>query len=131
VVVSAPGRSTPGSRNLVFFGCAAMPNQSRSTVLVVEEDQQLRKLIGVILDDAGYRVLQARNGYQASRLLADGAGPVDLIVLGGPSRRSAVFQAAGKVLLLSPDPAGNPENPVLQKPFKPAALIHAVRDLID
>lgn len=107
-----------------------MLNTSRSTVLVVEEDQQLRKLIGIILDGAGYRVLQARNGYQASRLMAGGTEPVDLIVLGGSARRPAAFQAAGKVLLLSPDPAGTPDNPVLQKPFKPAALIHAVRQLL-
>jgi CheY-like chemotaxis protein len=108
-----------------------MLDQSRATILVVEEDQQLRKLIGVILDGAGYRVLQVRNRHQAVRLLAGGAGGVDLIVLGGTSRHSTVFDPAAKVLMLSADAANRPENPVLRKPFRPAALIQAVRQLID
>ncbi|MGE5647622.1 MAG: hypothetical protein ACM336_17735 [Acidobacteriota bacterium] len=105
-----------------------MLDRFRHTVLIVEEDQQLRKLICVILDNAGYRVLQARNSQQAVRLV-EGEMPVDLVVFGGPSRGGAAL--AERTLLLSPDPADPPSGPVLKKPFKPAALVQAVRALID
>jgi DNA-binding response OmpR family regulator len=122
--------STPGSRNLVFF-VSLMPERSRRTVLVVEEDQQLRKLIGVILDGAGYRVVQARNGRDAGRLLGGECDDVDLVILDGLKGRPRTFAACAKYLFLIPNRVENPENPVLQKPFKPAALVEAVRAALD
>ena len=63
--------------------------------------------------------------------LAGDEKPADLVVFGGPSRRCSVSELAERVLLLSPDPADPADNAVLQKPFKPAALIQAVRELIN
>jgi CheY-like chemotaxis protein len=49
------------------------------TILVAEDDPQMRKLIRVTLEDAGYRVLQASNGEQATSILAQGG--IDLMVV--------------------------------------------------
>ncbi|HEY3359289.1 MAG TPA: sigma-54 dependent transcriptional regulator [Polyangia bacterium] len=58
---------------------AAAPADARDlTVLVAEDDDEMRELCRRVLDDAGYRVIGARDGTEALARLADSA--VDLIV---------------------------------------------------
>ena len=52
---------------------------SRATVLVVDDDQNFRRLAGTILDAAGFAVLEAGGVGQCLRVL--GGGRVDVIVL--------------------------------------------------
>lgn len=47
-------------------------------VLVVEDEQQMRRMIGRVLAAAGHRVLEAENGEKALSLLA--AGIPDLVI---------------------------------------------------
>jgi DNA-binding response OmpR family regulator len=49
------------------------------TVLVVEDDEHLRHLYRTALTMSGYRVREARSGFEALRLLD--ASPVDIVVL--------------------------------------------------
>ncbi|HVX65759.1 MAG TPA: hypothetical protein VHA11_04110 [Bryobacteraceae bacterium] len=104
-----------------------MPETAPATVLVVEEDHQLRRLIGKILDGAGYRVLEARTDLHAARLLEGDSDHVDLIVSETPPAPGH-FDASARVLLLTCGPAESSSGRSLQKPFRPAALIQAVRD---
>jgi DNA-binding response OmpR family regulator len=104
-----------------------MPETSPATVLVIEEDHQLRHLISKILDGAGYRVLEARTNTQAQRFLRTDPERVDLVVLDSVYAPGQI-EAGTKVLLLTADPAASPSARILQKPFKPAALVEAVRD---
>jgi len=53
---------------------------SASTILLVEDDDELRDIIADILEDGGYDVVPASNGKQAVDYLAD-AGPPALIIL--------------------------------------------------
>src|SRR5512134_1393375 len=49
-----------------------------STVLVVDDSSAMRALLGVALREAGYAVVEARDGREGLELL--GAGAVDVIV---------------------------------------------------
>jgi CheY-like chemotaxis protein len=51
---------------------------SKGSVLIVEDHRDSREILSLLFDSLGYTVLEARDGYQALRLLAD--TPVDLIV---------------------------------------------------
>jgi two-component system response regulator MprA len=54
--------------------------QSNRTVLIVDDDMDIRDTIRMVLEHKGYRAMAASNGEEALRVL--GAGdPVDLILL--------------------------------------------------
>src|SRR5258708_19299762 len=66
---------------------------SGPTVLVVDDEAGLRRLLGLALTDAGYDVVEARGGRQAPDLIAHGSYDLGLLGLrvpalsglGGPS----------------------------------------------
>src|SRR5438105_13823925 len=53
---------------------------SAKTILLVEDDSQLRALLSRILEKEGYRVLTAKDGNDAFRLCLDSDGDIDLLV---------------------------------------------------
>jgi PAS domain S-box-containing protein len=58
---------------------SAVPG-GNETVLFVEDDATVR-VVGIrILSEQGYRVLEARGGFEALRIMADHAGPIHLLV---------------------------------------------------
>ncbi|HZY04481.1 MAG TPA: PAS domain S-box protein [Anaeromyxobacteraceae bacterium] len=117
------------------------------TVLVVEDAPAVRELAVRALEEAGYRVLQARNGREA--LAAAGApGPVHLVLtdvvmpdMSGPQLAQALGRnrPGTRVLYMS----GYTENTVvhhgvidagvsfLAKPFTPTTLLEKVRQVLD
>ena len=60
-------------------GPAPQP-QSDATVLVVDDEDPVRRLMARALSDAGYRVVQARSGTEAMALLAANPGGIQLLV---------------------------------------------------
>ena len=52
------------------------------TVLLVEDDDDIREAVGLTLGGIGYRIMSARNGRHALELLAVEAEPPSLIVRG-------------------------------------------------
>lgn len=54
-------------------------NKSKATVMVVDDEEFFRVLLGRILAAAGYRVQQASTGWQALSLIA--MDPPDLVLL--------------------------------------------------
>jgi CheY-like chemotaxis protein len=120
-----------------------------NTILVVEDDRDVRELAITVLEDAGYRVLEAGSGEEAHRLLL--AHPdlrIDLlftdIVMPGPMDG---IDLAKEARALRPDLRvlyttgfadlvrrhGDDEllGTVLHKPYRPGALQRAVSALID
>jgi CheY-like chemotaxis protein len=109
------------------------------TVLIVEDDQSLRTVIRMVLEQARYEVLEARHGVAALELM-ESAMP-DLVIadlrmpimngveLIGRLRSSAATASIPVVLLsgLLPDPEVTKlANAVVAKPFEPADLLAAV-----
>jgi signal transduction histidine kinase len=118
------------------------------TILVVEDDDPVRRVVRAVLEELGYRVLDASNAADAVRETDRHAARVDLVlvdvILSGTSGRVLVdeLRQAGhamKVLFMS----GHTDkvlgehgvhealDPLLRKAFSPAQLARAVRDVLD
>jgi len=120
------------------------PEKCDATILLVEDDDIVRNLTGRVLTSLGYRVLAARGGENALRIMEDRRGDIDLvltdIVMPGMSGRE-LFERVGalhpgvKVIYMSgysDDEAGKgddaePEAGFLRKPFSRDELAKAVR----
>jgi PAS domain S-box-containing protein len=114
----------------------------RETILLAEDDPQVRAIAARILSDRGYRVLPAADGLEALRTADAHAGPIALLAtdvvmpgLGGRglaetlrSRRPSLA-----VLFLSGYPEGGvePGAAFLPKPFTPEQLAATVRQVLD
>jgi len=114
-----------------------MPAQ-RATVLVVDDEESLRRLVIRALDGVGFAVLEADNGATALRLLAD-PGPVHLVisdihmpVMDGLAFAREVRRTRPQLPILfitgreSPGLVGE----VLRKPFGPDTLLTAVARML-
>ena len=123
--------------------------RSRGTVLVVEDEERVRRLTSRILEHYGYRVVEAEDGRAALERLRDGRTGIDAMVSdvlmpGIKGTDLAVsarqYRPGLPVLLLSGFPAeempefqaGNGDSPqaFLQKPFSPEALAIAMEELL-
>ncbi len=127
---------------------AKAPATPKETVLVVEDDDDLRSLAVLLLNDFGYRVLEASGASQALRLMGS-ENRVDLLLtdvvltdgMGGRELANAARaqHESLKVLFMSGYPrsevAGEgglgPGVRILAKPFDPEDLAEAVRTAID
>jgi two-component system, cell cycle sensor histidine kinase and response regulator CckA len=123
-------------------------SRGTETVLLVEDEPQVRAVAARALRSAGYRVLEAtngRDGVQVARRERDG---IDLIVsdvvmpeMGGREmvELARQFLPAAAVLFVSgytagsfPQPSDDPAASVyLQKPFTPPELLAMVRQVLD
>lgn len=157
-LVSAPGMGTTvrlylprsGEREGMEGKAPAVPELSEEratdtgseTVLVVEDDPDVRMVAAAELRRLGYRVLAAGDGPAALRLL-EREGAVDLLFadivtprgMGGLEflRRAGAVCPKVKVLLTTgvPDAAPETKYPLLLKPYHQRELARAVRAALD
>ncbi len=155
-VVSEPGR---GSRFTVYLPRVGQPvvqpeaiqtettsSPPLTTILVVEDDESIRKLIVTILQDHGYQVQAAADGQEALQCLQRLKGKCPLVITDVimPRMKSAdlvegvkAMQPEAQVLYMS-GYAGDTlhangfvdEMPFLPKPFLPTTLIEKVQELL-
>jgi CheY-like chemotaxis protein len=127
----APGRSTSGSE----------------TVLLVEDDERVRALVGTMLRRCGYAVLDADGGERALEITRAHRGSIDLLLtdvvmpaMNGRvlAERLQALSPATRVLFMSGYSdatlrAGmlTAEVALLQKPFSSAALGAKVREVLE
>lgn len=132
-----PASGAPASSASPDSGRAAVKATSRpgrgETVLVVEDQPELRQLLADVLDGAGYRVVLAADGMEAL-VRASGEERIDLllsdVVMPRMSGQDLVAKLRDdrptlKVLLMSGYSEGG-EAVALHKPFLPAQLLDAV-----
>ncbi len=117
------------------------------TILVVEDEEPLRRLAVRVLQDQGYRVLDAAQGNDALLLLKRHPGLTHLVItdlimpgMSGPelSRRIKAIHAGIKVLYMSgyaPNAFVNHDllekgMSYIQKPFTSDALLRKVREVL-
>ena len=156
-VTSEPGRGTtftvmlPRVEQAVTAAAAqaqAQAPKGSETVLVVEDQEDVRRLIRETLTRSGYAVREASNGHEALVLWESLTEPIDLLVtdtvmplIGGPelARRLKPLHEGLKVLFLSGyaeeqvirDGLAQPGTAFLAKPFSPRTLSATVRELLD
>ena len=115
-------------------------------VLLAEDEETIRRLVGEVLARSGYTVFAASNGDEALQLLQEHPGEIDLLLtdvvmpgMSGPdlARAAARLAPSLRVLFTSgytsePDEAfDDPEVAFIGKPFSPQDLVAKVRDVLD
>ena len=120
----------------------------RETILLVEDDQNVRELVHAMLESNGYTILVAANGTEAIEIFERENEAIQLLLsdivmpkMGGHelAERLRAKNPEIKVLLTSgySDSALNLESlpglPIhfLEKPFTPIALVRKVREVLD
>ena len=118
------------------------------TVLIVEDDDGLRKLSQKILQQRGYRVLAAENGEDAMRISKEHEGPIDLMITDVVMPKMNGREVAERLQPLHPQMkviymSGYTDNAIahhgvlapglnfLEKPFSPGVLARKVREVLD
>ena len=120
--------------------------EGHETILLVEDEEEVRVLIRDELRKLGYHIVEARNGIEACLVATPYIGKLKLlltdIVMPGMSgtelaRHLRVIKPELKLLFISGYTddvgigAGDPASAYLQKPFTPEALASSVRELLD
>jgi CheY-like chemotaxis protein len=122
--------------------------QGHETILLVEDEPDLRGLALEILEMHGYRVLVAAEAGEACRLSDGHAGSIDLlltdVVMPGKSGRElaalltarrpelrVIYMSGYTADAIVSDGVLEPDIMFLQKPYSPAALALKVRDVLD
>lgn len=126
---------------------AVETQKGRETILLVEDEPMVRKLVKQVLEMSGYRVLEAAEGRQALEQCARYEGPIHLlltdVVLPGINGRElaesvAELRPGVRVLWMTGYTDDHvlkrgipPGADLLHKPFNPLDLTERVRALLD
>ncbi len=119
----------------------------RETMLVVDDEEMVRRLAARILLGEGYHVLEAGGGEEAIRLLQRASQRIDLVLtdvampgIGGRQLGDTIFRCwpRVRVLFMSGFPAHrivnqgalDPASPFLQKPFTRDQLTRKVKTVL-
>lgn len=118
-----------------------------ATILVVEDDEQMREVVARILRECGYRVMTAENGRRGLELARGHSGRLDLVITdivmpemggGALAEQAKALHPEASVLYISAYPeraiprygvpltTGN----LLRKPFRLNSLVEMVRVLL-
>ena len=124
------------------------PLAGTETILVVEDDKMLRKMVVRMLHDNGYTVLEAQNGVEAFEIVKNDNNCINLVItdlimpyMGGKELYKQINKIKPdlKILIMSGYTNNNidvqnipgPEFKFLQKPFSSISLAEKVRNLLD
>jgi two-component system cell cycle sensor histidine kinase/response regulator CckA len=138
----------PKMNALTPDGPAAGKLTGAETILLVEDEARVRKLIRDVLRGRGYRVLEATRGEEAIRICAEHGGPIDLVVVDVVMPEMSGPDVVKEIRLVRPDTlvlymSGYTDEAIvhhripesgaafLAKPFMPDALSRKVREVLD
>lgn len=127
---------------------AETPHRGRETILVVEDDSDIRLLVTAMLQRLGYQLLEAADGETALSVLDDNPQIelllTDVVLTGGVSGKTVAAAARSrrpelKIVYMSGYPghangetlAGDDDIPLLTKPFRRDEIARVLRDSLD
>ncbi len=122
--------------------------QGSETILLVEDDEVIRKLVSVILHDHGYTVLVARNGSEALKISEQHLDPIHLMLTDVVMPQMTVRELTQRLAEMCPQTrvlyvSGYTDEAIvhhgvldegmyfMQKPFTAVALLRKVREVLD
>ena len=125
----------------------AEPPPARTTVLVLDDEDSVRRLVTAVLESAGYFVLPAANGALALDIARSHPASIDLLITDMTMPEMDGQEAADAVRALRPQcrvlfMSGYPLQVALpdgiqatdgfiQKPFVPRMLVQRVREILE
>jgi len=127
----------------------SLPPRGEETILLAEDEEQVRRVVVQMLERAGYRTIAVTNGVEALRALRERTEPVHLVLLdvvmpdlGGPEtwqRMQSLPQgsAVDRVIFISGYADDRyrarlpPDADILEKPFRAEDLLSLVRKKLD
>jgi PAS domain S-box-containing protein len=158
-VQSAPGQGAsfilkfPASSASAAAAQTASPAPAENrpgaeTILLVEDDDDVRFLLHSILKNQGYRVLEAKDGEQALQVAAAQDMPIHLVLtdlqmpkLGGRKLVEKLLASHSGMKVLFMSGFGREDFPeagsmglsvsFLEKPFMPKSLVRSIRKVLD
>ncbi len=116
-----------------------------ATILLVDDDEALRRFVGRLLREEGFHVIEASNGAEALEAASACRDPIHLLLTDLIMPKVNGLLLSGRLLQERPNIsvlymsgyvekaillAKHPEASVVQKPFTPGALIAAVREVL-
>ncbi|HEY4953142.1 MAG TPA: ATP-binding protein [Verrucomicrobiae bacterium] len=119
------------------------------TILIVEDEPVLREMARDILQECGYKILEASSGKEAFDVWSRRTGPIDLLLtdmvmpegvsgvnlaeklLAGQPDLKIIFTSGYTANEISPDVLAKTRAHFLQKPYSHADLARIVRDSLD
>ncbi|MGY8655776.1 MAG: PAS domain S-box protein [Verrucomicrobiia bacterium] len=127
---------------------AAAPQNGTETILLAEDESEVRELEVTVLEHAGYRVLTATNGEEACRVFEKSAEKIEMLLFDVVMPKMSGRDAYEHIKSLKPNVpvlfcsgySGNAlrsnhgidkHMPLLQKPFRVHDLLFRVRETLD
>lgn len=120
--------------------------RGRETILLVEDEESVRAIVGAVLRRHGYRVLEAADPTEACTLFAEHSAQVDLLVtdvvmpgMSGPALAQHLIRQRTDLRVLFISGYVDGEAPIdramanagfLSKPFPASVLVSKVREMI-
>ena len=122
-------------------------HRGNETILVVDDEEPLRTVIGDLLSQRGYHILSTSNGPNALALAEEYPGKIDLLLtdvemepLSGPALAEAltrirpemkVVYISGYPATLAPDGTLKPGTVLVNKPFTMKMLSAKLREVLE
>jgi len=115
-------------------------HRGSETILLVEDDEAVRKLARQVLASSGYRVLEADDGQRAVAVADEHRGPIDLLItdvvmpkMDGHElhTRLAAVRPELRVMFMTGSSDGEiGDRPFIAKPFAGSALLRTIREAL-
>ena len=117
------------------------------TILLVDDEEGVRKLMQAVLNDGGYTVIEAANGSAALAAYEKNSHKIDLVLTDVVMPQMSGMELGERLAEKNPDlpllymsgyrdspvnsPPGQPAKAFLNKPFTPDTLLAKVREVLD
>jgi len=141
IAESAPLDSPDSAGHDAPVGGPASPSAGAETILVVEDREDVRELTRDILEENGYRVIEARDPNEALSIAEHHGTPINLLLTDLVMPQMSGLDLAKRLRALRPDmrvlymsgfvTSGALTAELVKKPFKPDALAQKVREVLD
>jgi PAS domain S-box-containing protein len=135
-----PATAVPAARRLAA-------SKGSETVLLVDDEEGVRKLVSAVLHNGGYTVIEAANGSAALSVYEKNSHKIDLVLTDVVMPQMNGFELGRQLAGKNPDlqvlymsgyrdspinsPPGGPPKSFLNKPFTPDMLLGKVREVLD
>jgi PAS domain S-box-containing protein len=113
-----------------------LPPHSPDAILVVDSDDMVRGVVRRVLQQAGYRVLEARRGDEALDVIAHAPEPVALALVEAADnaemveRMASAYPRVKVILMAGVEPGPDRSAAFLRKPFTHGELLRVVREAL-